>query len=157
MWNQGDGNWMDIGIADYKSGAFIWTAPQIYGKSFRLRGIESDGSVIYSNGFFSIQPPAPKTETKPTSMVTVPMLTVHPNPAVNLTRICVPDLAAGTAVKMIVVNSVGEIVSTLYDATPDAELGLCCTLDCSKLPDGVYFARLWNDVLGQSVKLVVNH
>jgi hypothetical protein len=85
------------------------------------------------------------------------LMTIHPNPAMNLARICVPDLAAGTAVKMIVVNATGEIVSTLYDATPDAELGLCCTLDCSKLPDGIYFARLWNDVLGQSVKLVIQH
>ncbi|HET6399962.1 MAG TPA: right-handed parallel beta-helix repeat-containing protein [Candidatus Kapabacteria bacterium] len=84
-------------------------------------------------------------------------MTVHPNPATNLARICVLDLPAGTPVTLIVVNEAGEIVSTLYNSTPDAELGLCCTLDCSKLPNGTYFARLWNDILGQSVKLLVQH
>ncbi len=48
-------------------------------------------------------------------------------------------------------------ISSLYNATPEAELGLCLTLDCSKLPDGNYFARVINDIMGKSVKISVQH
>ena len=85
------------------------------------------------------------------------MLTVHPNPAGNYARLCVPELPEGQPVTMVVVNSAGQVVATLYNATPEAELGLCCTLDCTKLANGIYFARLWNDQMGQSVKLSVAH
>jgi hypothetical protein len=81
-------------------------------------------------------------------------VTVHPNPAFGYARICVPELPEGSPATLIIANSAGEIVATLYDATPVSDLGLCYTLDCSKLASGIYFARLWNDVQGSSVKFI---
>ncbi len=84
-------------------------------------------------------------------------VTVHPNPANSTSKVCVADLPGGIPAVVEVVNQSGEVVATLYDATPDAELGLCLTLDCSKLPSGIYYARVWNAIMGQAVKLSVSH
>ena len=83
------------------------------------------------------------------------VLTVHPNPATNLARICVEDLPADIPVIVMVVDARGATIATLYDATPDAELGLCLTLVCSRLASGTYYARIMNDIMGSTVKLSV--
>jgi hypothetical protein len=85
------------------------------------------------------------------------VLTVHPNPATNFARICVEDLPEGIPAVVEVVNEAGESVATLYNATPEAELGLCLTLDCSKLPNGTYFAHLQNGTRARAAKLSVQH
>ncbi len=126
-------------------------------KWFRLRGVTENGNVMYSSGFFSIQPPAAKTETQVAGMTSPILCTVHPNPAQYQARICVEDLPAGVPTVFEIVSVTGQQVATLYNATPDAELGLCCTLDCSTLPSGTYFARIMNDNMGSSVKLVIQH
>ncbi len=84
-------------------------------------------------------------------------VTVHPNPASNQARICIADLPARVPVSVQVVNQDGEVVTTLYDATPDAELGLCLTLDCSKLASGTYYAQVQNAIMGRAVKISVQH
>ncbi len=84
-------------------------------------------------------------------------MTVHPNPSSNRTRICIADLPAGIPATVQVVNENGETVATLYHATPDAELGLCLTLDASRLPSGTYFARIANSIMGRAVKLSIQH
>ena len=160
LWDGARGSWQNVFTnVPAEEGKISWAVPNdLSGNKFRIK-LSTSGSMkgsALTRTFFSIQP-ASKTEARSEAPVNVPMLTVHPNPAFSQARICVPDLPAGTPVTMIVVNSEGEVVSTLYNATPDAELGLCCTLDCSTLPDGVYFARLWNDILGQSIKLIINH
>lgn len=103
--------------------------------------------------------PAPKISTsQPITPDTVGLqVTVHPNPAENYTRICVLDLPGGVPASVQVVNMNGEVVATLYNATPDAELGLCLTLDCSKLPSGIYYADIQNAIMGRAVKIVVEH
>ncbi|MFI5202618.1 MAG: hypothetical protein ACHQNE_09550, partial [Candidatus Kapaibacterium sp.] len=84
-------------------------------------------------------------------------VTVHPNPAGNYTRICVADLPGGVPAVVQVVNEDGTTVATLYNATPDAELGLCLTLDCSRLPSGTYFARIANSIMGRAVRISIQH
>ncbi len=84
-------------------------------------------------------------------------LTVHPNPAANYAEICIPDLPEGIPVSVQVVNESGQVVATLYNATPDAELGLCLRFDCSNLPNGTYIARIANSNMGQAAKISVNH
>ncbi len=84
-------------------------------------------------------------------------VTVHPNPANSTTRICVADLPGGVPAIVEVVNQEGEVVATLYNATPDAELGLCLSLDCSNLPSGIYYAHVSNAIMGRAVKLSVSH
>ena len=157
FWNVNTGQWSDIGYSDYKSGSFEWNVPASYGKTFRLRGITENGDVMYTSGFFSIQPPAAKTETQVPGVTSPINCTVHPNPASSLTRICVEDLPEGVPATVEIVNEIGNVVTTLYDATPDAELGLCCTLDCSKLPSGIYYAHIMNSIMGRAVKLSVAH
>ena len=50
-------------------------------------------------------------------------------------------------------TSSGEI----YDATPDAELGLCLQLDCSHLPSGTYYADLSTQGLHKAVEFSIQH
>ncbi len=84
-------------------------------------------------------------------------VTIHPNPAGNYTRICVADLPADVPAVVEVVNENGDVVATLYNATPDAECGLCLTLDCKKLPSGIYYAHIANAIMGRAVKISVQH
>ena len=84
-------------------------------------------------------------------------MTVHPNPAGNYTRICVADLPADIPANVEVVNEEGTTVATLYNATPDAELGLCLTWDCSQVPSGIYYAHIANSIMGRAVKISVQH
>ena len=85
------------------------------------------------------------------------VMTVHPNPAKNVANICVEDLPEGIPVVVDVVDVTGATVATLYNATPEAELGLCLTLDCSKLANGTYYAHIQNAIMGRAVKLSVQH
>lgn len=83
-------------------------------------------------------------------------VTVHPNPATSNTQICIADLPGGIPAIVELVNEEGNVVATLYNSAPEAELGLCLTLDCSKLPSGIYYAHVQNAIMGQAVKLSVS-
>jgi len=84
-------------------------------------------------------------------------VTVHPNPSSLTTKICVEDLPEGVPATVEIFNAMGQSVSTLYDAIPEAELGLCLSLDCSRMPSGTYYARVVNDIMGTTVKFSVEH
>jgi hypothetical protein len=84
-------------------------------------------------------------------------VTVHPNPATSTVKVCIEDLPGGIPVVVDVVNQLGESVATLYNATPDAELGLCLSLDCSTLPSGNYYADLQTMGMHHAVKFTVAH
>jgi hypothetical protein len=94
------------------------------------------------------------TQSAPTDGLVV---TVHPNPASSSVKVCVEDLPQGIPVAVNVVNQIGVSVATLYNATPDAELGLCLSLDCSHLPSGIYYADLQTEGMHHAVKFVVEH
>ncbi len=101
-----------------------------------------------------------KAEPRPQAMSTPqPELdvTVHPNPVRGTVRICVADLLGGIQATVDVVNGMGVAVATLYNATPDAELGLCLQLDCSNLPSGTYYADLQTQGMHKAVKFSVAH
>jgi|GEM_PF-2520319 len=102
-------------------------------------------------------PPAPKRAAHPFSITdsTGILVTVHPNPARTFVEICVEDLPQGVPASAIVVNQAGETVATLYNATPEGELGLCMRLDCSNLPSGTYYAYIQNAIMGTVVKFQV--
>jgi hypothetical protein len=104
-------------------------------------------------------PPAPKQADGSPSNPNIDNLvvTVHPNPASSSVKICVEDLPQGIPVVVNVVNQTGASVATLYNATPEAELGLCLSLDCSHLPSGIYYADLQTEGMQQAVKFVVEH
>jgi len=85
------------------------------------------------------------------------VVTVHPNPANSSVKVCVEDLPGGVPVQVDVVNQMGVSVATLYNATPEAELGLCLSLDCSQLPSGVYYADLQTNGSHKAVKFSVAH
>jgi hypothetical protein len=85
------------------------------------------------------------------------VVTVHPNPASSSVKVCVEDLPGGIPVTVEVVNQLGETVAMLYNATPEAELGLCLSLDCSKLPNGSYYADLRTDGTHKAVKFSIEH
>jgi len=106
----------------------------------------------------STAPPAEKRAEHPTVMRVDTgglQVTVHPNPARTMVEICVEDLPEGVPASAIVVNQGGETVATLYNATPDGELGLCMRLNCSNLPSGTYYAYIQNAVMGTAVKFQV--
>ncbi len=84
-------------------------------------------------------------------------VTVHPNPVAGIVKICVEDLPGGVPVTVDVVNQMGQSVATLYNATPEAELGLCLSLDCAQLPSGIYYADLQTGGFHHAVKFSVEH
>jgi hypothetical protein len=85
------------------------------------------------------------------------VVTVHPNPASGSVKVCVEDVPGGVPVVVDVVNQMGKAVATLYNATPEAELGLCLSLDCSQLPSGIYYADLQTEGMHHAVKFSVEH
>ena len=157
LWDQSTGRWAVIGYADYKAGSFQWNVPDNYGNTLRLRGIFGNGGVMYTDGFFSIEPPTAKVEAAIPGVTSAIDMTVHPNPAAQHTRICVADLPPDIPANVEVVNEDGTTVATLYNATPDAELGLCLTWDCSQVPSGIYYAHIANSIMGRAVKISVQH
>jgi Secretion system C-terminal sorting domain len=161
LWDGGHGEWnIILSNVPSEEGKLDWAVPSnLQGNKFRVK-LSTTGTVsgsALSRTFFSIVPPAAKNETQVAGMTSPILCTVHPNPAQLQTRICVEDLPAGVPTVFEIVSVTGQQVATLYNATPDAELGLCCTLDCSTLPSGTYFARIMNDNMGSSVKLVIQH
>ena len=68
-----------------------------------------------------------------------------------------PDLPQGIPVVVDVVNAMGVQIAKLYDATPDAELGLCLTMDCRNLPSGTYYADLQTQGQHKAVQFSVQH
>ncbi len=84
-------------------------------------------------------------------------VSVHPNPTSGTVKVCVEDLPGGIPVVVTIVNQTGSSIATLYNATPDAELGLCLQFDCSKLASGIYYADLQTEGIQQTVKFTVEH
>jgi hypothetical protein len=161
LWDGGHGKWLSVFTnVPAEEGHIGWQVPAyLEGNKFRVK-LSTTGTMAgsaLSRTFFSILPPAPKVEAAVPGVTSAIDMTVHPNPASNMTRICVADLPADISANVEVVNEAGETVATLYNATPDAELGLCLTLDCSKLPSGTYFAHISNSIMGRAVKLSVQH
>jgi hypothetical protein len=153
--------WSDVfANVPAEEGQICWTVPSyLQGRKFRMK-LSTNGTVsgyTFSPAFFTIASPAPKVESSVPG-VTIPIVcTLQPNPASAVTRICVEDLPEGVPATLEIVNEVGNVVTTLYNATPDAELGLCYTLDCSKLPSGIYYAHIMNANIGRAAKLSVKH
>ena len=84
-------------------------------------------------------------------------VSVHPNPVRGSVKICVADLPEGIQATVDVVNDLGVQIAKLYDATPDAELGLCLQMDCSHLPSGTYYADLSTQGLHKAVEFSIQH
>ena len=72
-------------------------------------------------------------------------------------KICVEDLPAQIPVSVDVVNQLGVQVVVLYNATPEAELGLCLSLNCSTLPAGIYYADLQTQGMHKAMQFSVQH
>ncbi len=99
-------------------------------------------------------------KAQPGGSISIPhdlAVTVYPNPVKGIVQVCVEDLPAQIPVTVDVVNQLGEQVAELYHATPEAELGLCLQLDCSKLPNGIYYADLQTQGQHRTVKFSVEH
>jgi len=103
--------------------------------------------------------PSLKRSTNPPILPSVSgiQVTVHPNPSSLTTKICVEDLPEGVPATVEIFNAMGQSITTLYNATPEAELGLCISLDCSRMSSGTYYARVVNDIMGTTVKFSVEH
>src|SRR5581483_4700169 len=107
-----------------------------------------------SVGGFKIADPHPQALGTPQPELTV---TVHPNPARTSVKVCVEDIPGGIPVTVDVVNEMGTQVAMLYNATPEAELGLCLQLDCSQLPSGIYYADLQTQGQHKAVQFTIEH
>ena len=131
------------------------TAQQISGDQGQSSPSASSpsGSASSSEAVDNVQQVQPSTS----SPLPVLDVTVHPNPARDKVRICVADLPPGIPAVVDVVNDLGERVAKLYDATPDAELGLCLTLDCTQLASGIYYADLQANGSHKAVQFSVQH
>jgi hypothetical protein len=161
LWDGEHSKWSNVfSNVPAEEGEITWAVPSnLQGKKFRVK-LSTTGTVsgsMLSRTFFSIVPPPAKVETSVPGVTSPIACTVHPNPASSQTRICIEDLPEGVPATVEIVNELGNVVTTLYNATPDAELGLCLTLDCTKLPSGIYYAHIMNDNMGQAVKLSVAH
>ncbi len=161
LWDGGHGKWIDVvSNVPAEQGQVKWQVPEyLEGNKFRIK-LSTTGSLqgsALSRTFFSIVPPAPKVEAAVPGVTSAIDMTVHPNPTARQTRICVADLPADIPANVEVVNEDGTTVATLYNATPDAELGLCLTWDCSRVPSGIYYAHIANSIMGRAVKISVQH
>jgi Secretion system C-terminal sorting domain len=161
LWDGERAKWSNVFTnVPSEEGKISWAVPSnLQGKKFRVK-LSTKGTVsgsALSRTFFTIVPPAAKVETQVAGVSSPIVCTVHPNPASSIAHICVEDLPGGVSATVEIVNELGNVVTTLYNATPEAEFGLCLTLDCSNLPSGIYYAHIMNDNMGQAVKLSVAH
>jgi hypothetical protein len=160
LWDGVKGKWRPIwNNVPSEEGKVTWAVPQnLEGNKFRVK-LTTTGTMSGSaltRTFFTIKQPAPAARVESVDMRSMGIAaTVHPNPATNVAHICIEELPEGVPAVVEVVNDRGEAVTTLYDATPSGDLGLCLTLDCSKLPSGTYYAHVQNALVGRSVKLQV--
>ncbi|MDP4199318.1 MAG: Ser-Thr-rich GPI-anchored membrane family protein [Bacteroidota bacterium] len=160
LWDGGHAKWNTI-FANVPSeeGHIAWSVPaNLAGKRFRIKLSSTDS--LHGSGltrtFFTITqpPPAPHIE-KAEKFAKLSAVRVHPNPARDQALICIDEIAAGEPFIAEVVSMTGEHIATLYDATPEADLGLCHRLDCSHLAAGTYFVRIANSTQGRTVKFEV--
>ncbi|MDP4198310.1 MAG: T9SS type A sorting domain-containing protein [Bacteroidota bacterium] len=120
---------------------------QQFGGTITLPAPNPDDSTAYKKS-----QPHPKTTTARIGDLNI---SIHPNPATTRVLICVDALPADNPFMAEVVSATGQHIATLYDATPEADIGLCYTLDCSGLANGTYYVRVANSVLGGVVKFQV--
>jgi hypothetical protein len=80
---------------------------------------------------------------------------VYPNPATSRVLICVESIPSDLPYYADVVSATGEKIATIFDATPEGELGLCYVLDGTKLEPGNYFVRVANALVGRVVKFTI--
>src|SRR5581483_7432831 len=125
LWDGEHGKWLPVFTnVPSEEGKVSWSVPEyLEGHKFRIK-VSTTGTMqgsALSRTFFSILPPAPKVEASVPAAATAFELTVHPNPASNYVRLCVPEIPAGMQATMVVVNTAGEVVATLYNATPEGD------------------------------------
>jgi hypothetical protein len=85
------------------------------------------------------------------------VFSVRPNPASSVTTIRVEELPEGIPAVLQIFNQLGEVVATLYDATPSAEFGLAVNYDCSHLSNGTYYARIQSGAIRNTLQFIVQH
>ena len=161
LWDGGHGKWSTIWAnVPSEEGHVSWAVPSnLEGNKFRVK-LSPSGTVsgsALSRTFFSIVPPPQVASVQEPGITSPIVCTVHPNPAVTSAKVCVEQLPDGIPATVEVVDALGQHVTTLYNATPEGDMGLCMSLDCSKLASGTYYARVMNDVMGRAVKLSVEH
>lgn len=159
LWDGGHAKWSTI-FANVPSeeGHISWAVPSnLSGKRFRIKLSSTDtlrGSALTRTFFSIVQPQtASVNHAMPVSQLTA--VRVHPDPASDHALICIDSLVAGEPFVADVVSMTGEHIATLYDATPEADLGLCHRLDCTKLAAGTYYVRVANSTQGRTVKFEV--
>ena len=162
LWDGGKGKWSTIfSNVPAEEGHLSWVVPSyLEGQKFRVKLVSSDPArgTAFSRTFFTIQQPssaAPRVTSAVNTAQKGITLTVHPNPVTGIAHICVEELPDGVPVVVDVVSAKGEKITTLYDATPSGDIGLCASLDCSKLPCGTYYAQFQNAALRRVVKFEV--
>ena len=97
---------------------------------------------------------SPYSQNSDGSQLTV---TVHPNPVKGTVKICVADIPGGIPTQVDVVDQLGHEVAMLFNATPEAESGLCLSLDCSTISSGTYYADLQTMGMHKAVKFTIEH
>ncbi len=120
--------------------------------AFQVPVVDSSSDSSGGPGYKPLTPTTLSTANTPPLVVTV-----HPNPVKGLVKICVEDIPGGIPAQVDVVDQLGHLVAMLYNATPDAESGLCLSLDCTTLPSGIYYADLQTMGMHQAVKFSVEH
>lgn len=84
-------------------------------------------------------------------------VTIYPDPASNVVKFYAENVPEGIPATLDVIDEMGVVVATLYNAKPDVGLSLSFTIDCSKLPSGIYYADLQTASMHDAVKFSVEH
>lgn len=159
LWDGGHAKWSTI-FANVPSeeGHISWAVPaNLSGKRFRIKLSSTDslhGSAL-TRTFFSIVQPQTASVNHGATISHLSAVRVHPNPAKDQALICIDEMVAGEPFVAEVVSMTGEHIATLYNATPEADLGLCHRLDCTRLATGTYYVRIANSTQGRTVKFEV--
>ncbi len=82
-------------------------------------------------------------------------LSVFPNPSAGLSTVNVTALSGGLPAWVRVYDQLDNVVATLYEGTPEADMGLRLTFDGSRYPAGTYYVKAQNAIMGWMVKLQV--
>lgn len=141
FWDQQTGEWTEIGSADCKVGSYSWIAPEKYGEHLRLRGIYDDGSVVFTNGFFSIKPPILTSKVHSSETYNQLNIAAYPNPFRDFFTV---NLSADnlSSIGYEVLNQLGvKVLSGVNDFESMGKKEF--RINGAILPAGVYIIRLF--------------
>ena len=142
-----------MGTATYPATSFSYADNLPFGYVFSATAYNSSGES------YTPQTVAFKLAGSHSLSDTLNTLSMHayPNPANGPVNINVTALTGGLPAWVRVYDQLDNVVATLYEGTPEADMGLRLSFDGSRYPAGTYYVKAQNAIMGWMVKVEVVH